>query len=210
MHPIQEKLIALLKDQGSTPLKYREIWRKIGEAYPQTVKYHIEVLQKNNLIMEQNNFLKLTTTSSIDGGFFNLPYFWLAKCGEATVFTDDLADGFIKISKNALPIKTVADFFLVRATGNSMDKASIGINKRNIDDGDLVVVDFTQKNPSNWDYIVSVIDWCANIKRFKNDSTYNQIALVSESSDNYFPIIIHETDNFNVVGKVIEVIKTNL
>lgn len=210
MHPIQNKIVALLKDQWSTPLKYREIGRKIGEAYPQTVKYHIGALKESGLILEHNNFLKLNTSNSTEWDFLNLPFFGLAKCWEATVFSEDLADGYIKISKQVLPIKTIADFFLVRATGNSMDMARIGPNNKNIENGDFVVVDHTKWAARDGDYVLSVIDGCANIKRLKITPWSDQIALISESSDEYFPIIIHESDNYFVAGTVVDVIKNKV
>ena len=42
----KKSFLQLLKDQGSIPLKYREIGRRIGEKYPQTVKHHIARCKK--------------------------------------------------------------------------------------------------------------------------------------------------------------------
>ncbi len=207
MHPIQQKIIALLKDQGSIPLKYREIGRRIGEKYPQTTKYHIEILLDKKLIIEQNGFLKLNKATSENGDFVSLPFYGLASCGSATVPAEDQAEGFLKVSKNIFPKGSVADYYLVRATGNSMNRAKVGPQKVEINDGDLVVVDHTNREPKGGEYVLSVVDGCANIKNFDFDQGREWIILSSESSDEYSPIVIQYGDNYHIMGNVVDVIK---
>jgi SOS-response transcriptional repressor LexA len=207
MSTIQDKLLNLLKGQGSAPLKYRELGRRIGEKYPQTVKHHIEALKKKNLIEEKNGFLVLVKKNVRDEKFLTLPFYGLVNCGPATIFADDKIEGYIKISKNIFPKKNIKKLYLIKASGNSMDEAQIGRNKRSIEDGDFVVVDANDRDPVNGDYILSIIDNCANIKKYKYDEDDNRVVLVSESSDEYFPIVLHESDNFVVVGKIIDVLK---
>lgn len=206
MHTIQEKILKLLNDQGSTSLRYREIGRKIGEKYPQTVKHHIERLKDQDLISIQNGFMKLVEVNNLSL-FHTLPFYGLANCGAATIFAENRIKGFIKISKSIFPNKDWKQYFIIQASGNSMDQATIGSQKLSISDGDFVIIDSKQKAPKNGDYILSVIDDCANIKKFNFDSESQQIKLLSESSDEYFPIILHESDHFDVMGTVVNVIK---
>lgn len=88
-----------------------------------------------------------------------------------------------------------------------MNRASV--NGERIEDGDYVVVDATVKNPNNGDYVVSVIDEVANIKRFYKDPKHEQIMLVAESTTPYAPIYIHQDDmqSYVVAGRVVQVIK---
>jgi len=208
MHPIQEKLMALLRDQGSIPLKYREIGRRIGEEYPQTVKHHIEALIKKGLLSEQNGFLKLIRSDVSSSSFLNLPFYGLANCGAATILAEDKADGYIRISRNALPRKTVEDFYILRAFGNSMNRAQVGQQKRNIEDGDFVIVDAKVREPQDGQYVVSILDDYANIKKFRSNPASGEVQLIAESSDEYLPIILHESDNFSVMGTVVDVVKS--
>ncbi len=207
MHEIQQKIISLLKDQGSVPLKYREIGRKIGVKHPQTTKYHIEVLLEKKLVVEQNKFLKLNKASSENGNLISLPFYGLATCGSATDFAEDQAEGFIKVSKNIFPKGNFANYYLVKATGNSMNLSEIGLEKTHINDGDLVVIDHSYKFPKDGDYVLSIIDECANLKKINFDKKHQRIILKSESSDEFFPIVIHEHDNYHIMGKVVDVIK---
>lgn len=207
MLSIKDKLLILLKDQGAVPLKYREIGRRIGEKYPQTVKHHIETLKEQKLVVEKNGLLTLNKKSESNEGFLNLPFYGMASCGPATAFADDKIEGYIKISRNALPKGNTNNFYLVRASGNSMNKAKIGLKHRHIEDGDIVIINAKEQNPENGDYIVSVIDGYANIKKFTYNPDDNQVVLISESTDKYFPILLHENDSLAIAGKVVEVLK---
>lgn len=207
MTSIKDKLITLLKDQGAVPLRYREIGRRIGEKYPQTVKHHIEALKEQNLIVEINGLLTLNEKSESNEGFLNLPFYGMANCGPATAFADDRIEGYIKISRNVLPKGNIDNLYLVRASGNSMNQAKVGPKNKPIEDGDIVIVNAEEQNPESGDYIVSVIDGYANIKKFSYNPEDNQVVLFSESADKYFPILLHENDNLAIVGKVIEVFK---
>ena len=89
-----------------------------------------------------------------------------------------------------------------------MNKAKVGPHERNIENGDFVIIDAENRDPQDRDYVVSVIDDCANIKKFQYDPSSHQVALIAESSDEYFPIILHESDNFQMLGKVLDVIKS--
>lgn len=207
MSSVQNKLLALLRDQGALPLRYREIGRRIGEQYPQTVKHHIEILKKKQLIQEKNGLIVLNKKDLASDEFLNLPFYGIANCGRAIAFADDRIEGYIKISRNALPKGNVKNFYLIQASGNSMNQAEVGPNKKNIKNGDIVIVNAKDQNPQNSDYVISVIDGCANIKKFSYNPNDNQVVLISESSDKYFPIVLHETDDLNIAGKVVDVLK---
>ena len=47
----------------------------------------------------------------------------------------------------------------------------------------------------------------ANIKKFRKDFKNGRTVLISESTGNYYPIFIHQEDDFKINGKVIDVIK---
>jgi len=58
-------------------------------------------------------------------------------------------------------------------------------------------------------YVLSIIKGMANIKKFIFDEVRNRILLLSESTQDYAPIIIHNNDfdNYMVNGQVVQVIK---
>ena len=72
----------------------------------------------------------------------------------------------------------------------------------------FVLIDSQYRNPKNGDFVLSVIDGCANIKKFERDNKNGDIRLVSESTNpKHKPIYVSSEDNFMINGKIISVIK---
>src|SRR3989338_8651411 len=57
------------------------------------------------------------------------------------------------------------------------------INGKNLEEGYFVLIDSEYKNPKNDDYVLSVIDGCANLKKFERDAKTGTIRLLSESKN---------------------------
>jgi len=96
--------------------------------------------------------------------------------------------------------------FALRVKGDSMNKAKI--NGKNLEDGDFVLIDSGYKNPKNDDYVLSVIDGCANLKKFERDAKTGTIRLLSESKNpKHKPIYVSSEDDFMVNGRIISVVK---
>lgn len=208
MHEIQKKLLSQLDSRGFNGLTLREIGDLIDEKLPQKVKHHLEQLEKKGFIkIDKNNrsYTRINNDSLKDGAFISIPIIGMANCGPATIYADESIQGFLKVSKKLLSKEK--NIFALTASGNSLNKASVGTERKNIEDGDYVIVDSEYKSPVDGDYIVSVIDDTANIKKYKKDESNDQIVLLSESTQNYPPIYIHKDDIFTINGKVLQVIK---
>ena len=135
--------------------------------------------------------------------FISIPIVGSANCGPATIYADQNIEGYLKISKRLAPNKK--SVFALRAEGNSLNKANI--DGKNVESGDFVIVDSENTSPHDGDYVVSVIDGMANIKKYRLDESHSRIALLSESTQEYSPIFIHKNDNFRISGKVVDVVK---
>ncbi len=186
----------------------RSIAKKVGEKYPQKIKHHLVQLEKHGLISVdwQNKKIKKTNPGkNVGSPLLSIPIVGTANCGPATIFADQNIEGFVKVSKVILGLKAIGDFFAIRASGNSMNRAKI--HGRSIENGDLVIVDPKQKSPDNGDYVLSIIDNVANIKKFSKDKKNKQVVLQSVSTEDYPPIYIDPREDYFVSGKVIYVIK---
>jgi len=76
-----------------------------------------------------------------------------------------------------------------------------------INEGDYVLVD-QDEQVKDGDYVLSIIDGLANIKRLGIDLQQQQFVLFSESSTQRAPIVIDPEDrDYYINGKVIRVIK---
>jgi len=189
-------------------MSFREIGKLINESSAQKVKHHLLQLEKKGLI--QMDRLSRVMIRTEPGSLYRsplvaLPILGTANCGPATIYAENNVEGYLRVSGRLLSKKK--DIFAIKASGYSMNRANI--NGECIEDGDYVVVDPTYTNFRNGDYVLSIIDGMANIKRFFKDNENKRIILLSESSASYSPIFIHfdDMDRYLANGKVIQVIK---
>ena len=133
-----------------------------------------------------------------------MPILGSANAGPATIFAEGNISGYLRISRNDLNRKN--GVFALRVDGDSMNKAKI--NGKNLEEGDFVLIDSEYKNPKNDDYVLSVIDGCANLKKFERDAKTGTIRLLSESKNpKHKPIYVSSEDDFMVNGRIISVVK---
>lgn len=190
-------------------LSLRQIGKMIGQEHsPQKVKHHLLQLEKNGFI-KMNRAKKITEGIHISiarrDGLFAVPILGGASAGPAKIFADQNIDGYLRISGRLLNKRK--GIFAVRVYGSSMNKADI--NGQSIEDGDFVIVDSEDRDPRNGDYVLSVIDGVANVKRFYYDKKSEQIVLISESTSSHDPIYVYsrDADKYLVNGKIIQIIK---
>jgi repressor LexA len=189
MHYIQQKILNFADRVNLKRDGLRQIGRLIGEPHPFKVSYHLGQLEKNGFIKinkKTGDIVRTGGKSAQKGMFLAIPVLGSANCGQANIF--ERGDGFLAI----------------RASGNSMNKADVG--GKNIEDGDYVIVD-TKKEARAGDYVLAVIDNCANVKKMLPDRKNRTISLISESTENHPDIFIHENDKFLINGVVKYIIK---
>lgn len=211
MNNIQERILNLINKKDISQLSLRAIGQEVGVDHPNTVKYHLEQLKHKGLIYYDGNTKKIGTAqgeSFMINELFNLPIMGLANCGEALEFAQDTIEGYLKLSPKIVDRKNPQGLFIVKAVGKSLNRANI--KGKSIKDGDYVVID-TNLQPRDGEYVLSIIDGLANIKRYYKDDQNKEIRLISESSLNIPPIILHEEDlatsAYSIKGVVIKVIK---
>jgi len=214
MHKIQQKILKLAESQNLASLTLRKIGQMIHEpGSPQKIKHHLNKLVENGLLImsvDGKRIKKISSGINDKTKLISLPIYGSANCGQALEIADNYIQGYLKVSKSILGpklIKKIKNLFVVKAVGSSMNKANV--DDKNIEDGDYVIIDETQKIPHNDDYVVSLIDGAANIKKIFMDNEKQQIVLLSESTFNIIPIYIHEHDlnDYSICGTVVKVMK---
>jgi len=206
MHPIQEKLLKVIDGKNVGGLTLRQIGELIEEKLPQKIKHHLSQLERKGFILidrKNKNINRISNKAKVGDIFISIPIIGAANCGPATIYADQNIEGYLKISKRLVSNKK--SVFALRAEGNSLNKANI--DGKNVESGDFVIVDSENKSPHDGDYIVSVMDGMANIKKYLLDKKNSRIALLSESTQEYSPIFIHENDDFKISGKIVDVVK---
>lgn len=209
MHQIQEKLLELMESNDLGKMSYRQIGILLNAKSAQTIKHHLQQLEKKGFIVmnkDEGIVKKIKIGETNGSNLLSLPILGTANCGTATQFADEKINGYVKISKKLLPKKE--NLFAIEAIGHSMNKANI--EGKTLEDGDFAIIDKDYSDfKSGKDYVLSIIDGMANIKKYYEDRKNNQIILVSESTKNYPNIHIHfdEAIDYIANGKVIAVIK---
>jgi len=206
MHKIQQNLLELSKRKNLGQMTLREMGEHIGEKFPQKIKHHLSQLERKGFLkiakhagtIERTSPGKIARTSLL-----SIPILGVADCGPATFYADTNFEGYLKISSALLRQKK--DVYAIRASGLSMNRVSV--SGKNIEDGDYLIIESKDKTPENGDLVVSVFDNMANIKKFQWDKENNRVVLLSESTKDFPPIFIHEDDDFNIIGYVVQVIK---
>lgn len=206
LHPIQKKLLEISGNIDLKKMSLREIAHLVDEEHPQKISHHLTQLEKKGLIKIDRRSGKikiLEEQKTKNHNLITIPILGTANCGQANISANENLEGYLKISKKFMNKKK--DLFGIKAHGLSMNKANI--KGFNIEDGDHVIIDGGNKNPGNGDYVLSIIDEMANIKRFYMDKSKKQIALISESTENLPPIYIHPDDRYMINGVVEYVVK---
>lgn len=205
-----------MREQGHAP-SLEEIKEYFKLASVSTAHYYIKKLQAGGFLTKASNqprALVLESEAPIESPFMQIapdsitiPVVGSANCGPAELVAQENVEGYLKISRGILSILNERDgVFAVRAEGDSMNKADIA--GKNIEEGDFVIIDSGVQDAKDGDYVLSLIDGCANLKRFKVDEEREQIMLVSESTNpDHKPIFISSEDDFMINGKIIGVVK---
>ncbi len=211
MNENQQKIIDLAKKKNISRMSFREIGRELGIPNPQTVIYHLDQLKKKGVVYSDaahKTRVAKPKAFAIDK-IFNIPIVGSANCGPASELAQEDIQGYLKISQKSLGVSKPDGLIAIKAIGDSLNKANI--NGDAIENGDYVVVD-AKKQPKNGDYVLSVIDNAANFKKFFKDEKRGEIRLISESTFDFPPIVLHEEDfessGYLVNGVAVRVVKT--
>ncbi len=185
-----------------------EIREEFNLASVSTSHYYIERLKKGGFLEKLSNTprgLKLRKSNDEDHErSILLPILGSANCGEAITLAVENPEGHLKIPFSF--VRKRDDIFVLKAEGDSMNKAHIGDAKKNIEPGDFVIIDSDIRGIKSGDYVLSVIEGCANIKKLSVHDGY--IRLISESDNpDHKPIYLSSEDDFMINGKVLAVVK---
>jgi SOS-response transcriptional repressor LexA len=213
MHEIQQKLVSLSADKDITSMKLAELARLVEVSSLQKVKHHREQVIKKGLVKVPANPKTITELRNYLANGMNIvsiPILGSANAGPAMIYADGEVTGYLKVSSSLLPTNyKSAELFALKVVGDSMNRSNI--DGQSAENGDYVIADARQPfTPKTGDYIVSLIDGKANLKKFVNDTKNRQIGLMSESSGDFPPIIIGENDGTDYLAqaKILRVVKT--
>ena len=213
MHEIQQKLLKMAGEKNLGKYTLREIGGFVGEESPQKIKHHLQQLEKKGFLrIDKANGMVEKVSHGVAHGFLKgarlltIPILGSANAGPATIFAEANIQGYLRVSSTLMGRRSEHRIFALKVDGPSMNKAEV--NGKKIEDGDYIVIDSGERHAKDGDIVLSVIDGMANVKKFYVDKENNQILLMSDSTQDFPAIHIHQDDDFSINGKVIGVIKT--
>ncbi len=170
--------------------------KELGYDSPNSAAYVINQLVDQGYLRKKANgdlqLIKDIKATSEYAQTTKVPIVGSAPCGTPFLAEENI-EGYISVSTAIA--KSPYRHFLLHAIGDSM-------NKRNIHDGDLVLVR-QQSTAQNGEVIVALIDDEATIKELHKSN--DVIALLPQSTNlKHKPIILNR--DFQIQGKIISVI----
>jgi len=211
---IYQFVVTYSKDKGHAPSLKEVAGHFPSLKYPSSALYHIKILQDNGFLERElykprsiglsvDKFVKSPVMQKHGLDSIKIPLMGSANAGAANIFAEENIEGYLKMSSNLLNKRD--GIFALRIDGDSMNKAKI--NGKKLEDGNIVLIDSEYRNPKNGDYVLSIIDGMANLKKFVVEKSTNTIKLISESTKSYKPIYISSDDDYMINGRIIDVIK---
>lgn len=167
---------------------------KIAKILDVAVAELLEInISKKNYGSMKSTIYKVAESKREYEKMISIPLLGNVACGHP-LFAEENVETEISISTKL--IRKDKNYFILRASGNSMNKA-------NIDDGDLVLIR-QEQTAEDGDKVVALIDDEATIKEFCRQG--NMIVLKPQSSNKeHQPIIL--TRDFKIQGIVESIIK---
>lgn len=195
LHPTQDRLLEILKNNIDDPLTVRELQDILSVSSTSVIHHHLTQLERKGYLRRNpsnpKDYQILGDSPDKKVAFLNL--YGLAECGPSGSLLDGDPIDRIKISAHILGFPS-QDAFMVKARGDSMTPY--------IKNGDLVIA----KKNNDANSLIGKVAVCVNdgealIKKIAFQ--YKQFFLVSLNNKfDPFPV----ADNFHVEGEVRSVI----
>lgn len=200
----QEKVLKAIKSFLAKNGKAPTFTELRGELSKQKMKLksnnsivqYLDALENKGYIQKFNKARGIRVLEESLDNFVAIPLLGQANCGEPLSFAGDIIEDYVNISKKYIKAAKEKYFFL-KASGDSMNKADIN-------NGDLVLVKKADGSPTDGKVVVATINGLGTIKKFKQTKK-NPILMPESTNNKHQPIILHEDDDINIVGEVMEV-----
>jgi repressor LexA len=194
----QQEILTFIQQftqEAGYPPTLRQIAKQFDISSTFGVKRHLDALEKKGYLSVQNNAsrgISLTDKEpKIDA--VQIPIVGRVAAGSPILAIQNI-EGSLVIDPTFTRKKE--ECFALKVEGDSMIKA--GINK-----GDLVIVE-PQKNAVNGEIVVAMINSEATVKTFERKG--EKIRLLPQNDD-FRPIEVSDGDDFELIGKVVGVVR---
>lgn len=192
----QREVLEFVKEfieQSGYPPSLREICARIGIKGAKNAAKHLDGLERKGLIKRGAHISRgIEVVGSPVRGALSVPIAGRVRAGSPHMAVEDVV-GHVVLDERFFKCR---DAFVLRVEGESMTGAGI-------DPGDFIVVK-PQKDASDGEVVVAMLDGEATVKRFYR--TGDAVVLKAENPA-MGPIRVGESTEFEIIGRVVSVIK---
>ena len=182
----QQEILDYIKNEilnRGFPPAVREICEAVNLKSTSSVHSHLEALEKNGYIIDDN--FNLARREVV-----NVPLVGTVAAGQPILAVENI-EGYFPVPAEYMPN---AQSFMLKVKGDSMINAGIF-------DGDQVLVK-QQASASNGDIVVALVEDSATVKTFYKEDGYYRLQPENDSMD---PILVH--GDIQILGKVFGVFR---
>jgi repressor LexA len=178
-----------------------ELRKSLGVGSTHTVQRYLQRLQREGFIERWPGARGIKLLRDTDGELRtrSVPIVGVVPAGSPT-WAEEHVEGWIRLPE-AFLVPASSQFFILRVTGDSMDKAIV--DGENIEDGDLVLVR-QQQTADPGQIVVALVDGEATVKRLGKGPNY--FVLKPESTNHVHQSIVLDRDTL-IQGVVCRVLK---
>lgn len=190
IHPVQKKLIEIIKKNIDEPLTIREMQSILGLSSPSIITHHLKQLEKKGYLKRNpyNSRDYIILTSNPERKITYLNFYGYGQCGPNGSSLSGNPSERIPISTSLLTFPSLEGFML-KAKGNSMEPR--------IHEGDYVIAK-RANYANNGDIIICTNNNKVLIKKYIRRE---DVILLASLNTNYDPII-PEKEDFAIEGIV--------
>jgi len=192
LHTNQTKLLKFIEDNSENDISLSKMREVLGTKSNNLVLHHLKQLEEKGYILKGENGYQLMPQAHQQPMAY-IPFYGKSQCGHDGIFLKD-PENYVPVFAKFLKTNP-KKAFMVEAYGDSMENY--------IYEGDMIIAEKTDIAKTG-NIVVCVVDGEAKIKRFSKEN--DKITLYSDNIK-HPPILIDESSQFRIIGKVIQIIK---
>lgn len=194
-------IIDFISRYGKSPT-IEELTNILGQKSKRGVVQYLETLEKKWFLTRWSWYRSISLWNWV--GFqttLNIPILGYANAWTPLVDAKESDYWVLPISKKIIS-GDQQNYFILKIEWTSMN--NIEIKWKKIENGSYVLVKKDETSLNTKDTFLFTVNWWATIKKYKKD--WENVYLLPNSRDDYHkPIILSESDNIIVNGKVVDV-----
>ncbi len=198
---VLDQITEFIWKYGKSPT-IEELTIILSQKSKRGVVQYLEALEKKWFITRGRGYRSISLGNGVwFQTTLNIPILGYANAGTPLVDAKESDYWVLPVSKKIISWDG-QDYFILKIEGTSMN--NVEIKWKMIDNWSYVLIKKNESSLNNKDVFLFTVNGWATIKKYKKDG--DNVYLMPESSDDYHkPIVLSESDNITVNGKVVDV-----